>query len=76
LEAEAAFGLVLRELRKKQSLSQEKLALDAGLERNYISLLELGQNSASIKTIFKLIPALGVSAATFMEMVEAKIKNN
>ncbi|NOU24088.1 MAG: helix-turn-helix transcriptional regulator [Methylotenera sp.] len=76
MEAEVAFGLVLRELRKQQSLSQEALALKAGLERNYISLLELGQNSASIKTIFKLTPYLGVTATEFIGMVEAKILNN
>jgi transcriptional regulator with XRE-family HTH domain len=76
LEAEVAFGLVLRELRKKQNLSQEKLALDADLERNYVSLLELGQNSASIKTIFKLIPHLKVSASEFIGMVEAKLHSN
>lgn len=76
MEAEVAFGLVLRELRKQQNLSQEALALQAGLERNYISLLELGQNSASIKTIFKLTPVLGVSASTFLGMVEAKLSVN
>ncbi|MDP3311990.1 helix-turn-helix domain-containing protein [Lutibacter sp.] len=76
MEAEVAFGLVLRELRKKQSISQEKLALQAGLERNYISLLELGQNSASIKTIFKLTSVLEISASKFMEMVELKLQNS
>lgn len=76
MEAEVAFGLVLRELRKKQSLSQEKLALQAGLERNYISLLELGQNSASIKTIFKIAPILNISVSTLMEMVELKLQDS
>jgi transcriptional regulator with XRE-family HTH domain len=76
LEAEVAFGLVLRALRKQQSLSQEALALKAGLERNYISLLELGHNSASLKTIFKLTAILGISASDFMAMVEKKIHNN
>lgn len=75
MEAEVAFGLVLRELRKQQSLSQEKLAQDADLERNYISLLELGQNSASIKTLFKLAPVLGVTVSKFMEMVEEKLQD-
>lgn len=72
LEPEAAFGLVLRELRKRQKLSQEALAHEAGLERNYVSLLELGRNSASVKIIFKLAPALGLSVAEFMSLVETK----
>lgn len=64
--------MVLRELRRRKGLSQEGLAFDAELDRNYISLLELGRNSASVKTIFKLAPPLGVSVAEFMGMVEAK----
>lgn len=72
LEPEAAFGLVLRELRKRQKLSQEALAYEAGLERNYVSLLELGRNSASVKVIFKLAPALGLSVSEFMGLVEIK----
>ncbi len=74
MEPEEAFGIVLRELRTKHSLSQESLAHDAGLERNYISLLELGRNSASIKTLFKLTPILGVTATEFMRKVEAKLR--
>lgn len=74
MEPEEAFGQVLRELRKGQNLSQEALALESGVERNYVSLLELGRNSASVKMIFKLAPALGVSVAEFMGMVETKAK--
>jgi transcriptional regulator with XRE-family HTH domain len=37
-------------------------------------LLELGRNSASVKTIFKLAPALGISVAEFMGMVEIRAK--
>jgi transcriptional regulator with XRE-family HTH domain len=76
LEPEVAFGQVLRELRKSQGLSQETLAHDAGLERNYISLLELGRNSASVKTIFKLAPVLGVSISEFMLLVEQRSKKS
>jgi transcriptional regulator with XRE-family HTH domain len=74
VEPEIAFGQVLRELRKGRELSQETLALESGLERNYVSLLELGRNSASVKTIFKLAPALGISVGEFMAMVEARTK--
>lgn len=70
MEPEVAFGIVLRELRKQRELSQEALAHESGLERNYISLLELGRNSASVKTIFKLTPILGISASDFMGQVE------
>ena len=62
----------MRKLRLDRGLSQEGLAFDADLDRNYISLLELGRNSASVKTIFKLAPALGLSVTDFMGMVEIK----
>ena len=72
MEPEIAFGQVLRELRKGRDLSQETLALESGVERNYVSLLELGRNSASVKMIFKLAPALGISVAEFMALVETR----
>lgn len=76
MEPEVAFGIVLRQLRKQSGLSQESLAHAAGMERNYISLLELGRNSASVKMIFRISSALGVSVADFMALVEAKSKEN
>lgn len=74
MEPEVAFGLVLRELRKRQALSQEELAHKADLERNYVSLLELGRNSASVKTIFKLAQALDVTVSEFMSLVDAQYR--
>jgi len=75
LEVEKAFGIVLRELRQHKGWSQETLAFEAGMDRNYISLLELGRNSASVKVIFKLAPVLGVTVAEFMTQVETKFKS-
>jgi transcriptional regulator with XRE-family HTH domain len=74
LEPEVAFGIVLRKLRQRQALSQEALAHKADMERNYVSLLELGRNSASLKVIFKLAQALNVSVAELMKLVETKYR--
>ena len=73
MEPEIAFGQVLRELRKQRNLSQEALALEAGVERNYVSLLELCKNSASVKIIFKLATVLGIRPSEFMQMVETRM---
>jgi transcriptional regulator with XRE-family HTH domain len=47
LELGKAFGQVLLRRRKLAGLTQEQLGLDAGIERNYVSLLELGQHTPS-----------------------------
>lgn len=73
MEPEVAFGRVLKRLRKRLSLSQEALAHQAEIERNYVSLLELGRNSASVKIIFKIALALGVTVSEFMRLVEEEI---
>ena len=69
----SAFGLVLRELRKEQGLSQETLALEADLQRNYISLIERGINQPTITTIFKLAAALGVKPSAIVVRTEERI---
>jgi transcriptional regulator with XRE-family HTH domain len=69
-----AFGIVLRELRVKSGLSQESLSFAADLQRNYISLMELGHNQPTITTIFKLAIALGITPSELIKMVESEIK--
>lgn len=73
MQPEEAFGEVLRELRLARQLSQETLALEAGLQRNYVSLLERGKNSASIKTLFKLSPVLHVPVSRMVTEIEARM---
>lgn len=68
----AAFGLVLRDIRKLRGMSQEALALEADLQRNYISLIERGVNQPTITTIFKLAAALGVKPSEMIAKVEVE----
>lgn len=56
------FGRVVRELRLEARMSQERLGAVAGLQRNYISSLELGHKQPSLLTIFKLASALNLRA--------------
>ena len=71
---EASFGEVLRAARKQRGLSQEALALEAGVERNYISLIELGRNSPSIRILFKLCAVLGVTPSELLARVEEQMR--
>jgi transcriptional regulator with XRE-family HTH domain len=54
------FGAALRELRTQAGWSQERLADESGLTRNYISDLELGRKSPSLRSIARIAKALGV----------------
>ena len=65
-----AFGKVLRALRVERGLSQEALALEAGIQRNYVSLIERGVNQPTITIIFKLATALEMNPSQVVELVE------
>jgi transcriptional regulator with XRE-family HTH domain len=69
LELSKAFGRVLRRLRIQAGISQEKLGFDAQLERNFISLLELGGRQPSLNSVFKLSTALGIHPSKFMQLI-------
>lgn len=67
------FGSVLRRLRKDAGLSQEALGFEAELQRNYISLMELGRYQPTLATVFKLAYALKISPSVLVGQVEAAL---
>ena len=56
-----AFGRVLRKLRLQRDLSQEELALRAGLDRAYPSLLESGRRQPTLTVLIALAKALDIT---------------
>ena len=52
--------------RKKFGLSQEGLALKAGLDRTYISSIENKKRNVSIKTVEQIANALNVDICTLL----------
>ncbi len=68
-----AFGQALRNLRTKRKWSQTDLALRADVDRNYISLIELGRNSPSVRLLFRLCDALNISPADLLKEVEKRL---
>jgi transcriptional regulator with XRE-family HTH domain len=70
LSPEAAFGHVLRELRKSRSLSQDELGAKSGYHRTYIGLLERGEKSPSLRTLFNLAKTLEVSPSAIVKDTE------
>ena len=67
---EKTFGQVLQQLRKERGLSQEELGFESGYHRTYISLLERGKKSPSLKTIFKLAKALDVEPSEILVQMQ------
>jgi transcriptional regulator with XRE-family HTH domain len=59
-EVKKAFGARLRQLRKAQKLSQEGVALKAGLDRSYVGQIERGESNLSLVNIRRIADALGV----------------
>ena len=55
-----AFGKTLKTFRTSAGFSQTDLAQMAGLDRTFISLLELGKRQPTITTIYKLAESLNV----------------
>lgn len=54
-------GRKLRKLRKARGLSQEQLALKAGLDRSFIGKVERGEKNISIENVERLAKTLKVS---------------
>ncbi|WP_280359853.1 helix-turn-helix transcriptional regulator [Pseudomonas sp. BN606] len=65
-----AFGKALRLRRKEAGLTQEQLAHEAEVQRNYVSLLERGINQPTLTIIFKLAAALDCTPSALVEDVE------
>jgi transcriptional regulator with XRE-family HTH domain len=67
----AAFGDALRELRSERAMSQEAVALEAGLNRGYYSGIERGVRNVALANIVKIAGALGVPASEIHVRAEA-----
>lgn len=59
-------GYEQEKYRIAQQLTQEALAFTSGLDRTYISLLELGRRSPTLNTLVVLSNALGVTLTSLL----------
>ena len=65
-QSTAAIGDYLREIRTAEGLSQEALAVKAGLDRKTVNRIENGLFSPSIDTLVRLCQILGKDAGVFL----------
>ncbi|WP_394682222.1 helix-turn-helix domain-containing protein [uncultured Comamonas sp.] len=69
-----ALGQALRKLRTERGWSQAELALRVQMDRNYLSLIELGRNSPSVRMLMRLCAALDVKAADVLIDVDRRMQ--
>ena len=74
MEPDQAFGQALRSLLTKRKWTQTDLALRADVDRNYVSLIELGRNSPSVRLMFRLCDALDITPSDMLKDVERRIR--
>jgi transcriptional regulator with XRE-family HTH domain len=60
------FGAHLQRVRTSRDLTQEQLAVKAGLSRIYVAKLELGQHDPALSTLVRLAKVLRVSVTELL----------
>lgn len=69
-----SFGMRLVEVRKAKGLSQEKLALESGIARSYLSGVERGLRNIALINIHKLANTLDVAPSVLLEPPQSNIE--
>ncbi len=60
-------GAVIRKKREALGISQEALAANIGIHRNYIGSIERGERQFSIDILLKIAPGLKTKASALLE---------
>lgn len=71
-----ALGTTIQSYRTKREWSQEYLAEMTGLHRTYISQLERGLKSPSIRVLNRITNAFEISISDFMKDIEESLNAN
>lgn len=50
------------------------MALRADVDRNYVSLIELGRNSPSVRMLYRLCDALDITPSDLLKDVERRMR--
>lgn len=65
-EVKADIAVNLKNIRKSQNIAQEKLALEAGVDRTVVSKIERVIGNPSLEVLLRLANRLGVSVADLL----------
>lgn len=70
MKAQEQLGMRIRFLRQQRRWSQEDLALNANINKNYISDLENGRRNPSLEILERIASTFGISLAELFKGVE------
>jgi transcriptional regulator with XRE-family HTH domain len=73
---EVCFGQNVRDTRKKQQISQENLALIAGIDRSYMSRVERGIVSITLQKAYVIAQALQCDVKDLLPTMEQLSSSN
>jgi CheY-like chemotaxis protein len=68
-----ALGNAIRQRRKSLGLTLAQMAQRTGVSLGYLSQIELGKNSASIETLYRISLGLGIKMSDLFQTVQASI---
>lgn len=64
---------MLRDIRRERGISQEELAFDCDFDRTFISLLERGVRSPTLRTIVRLSEQLSIKPSKVIRLMETAL---
>ena len=67
-------GEVIRTLRRRRGISQEVLSGMAGISRSHLSMIETGEKSANVDTLWRIAGALDMKLSDLLRLVEERDK--
>ena len=67
-------GEVIRTLRRRRGISQEVLSGMAGISRSHLSMIETGEKSANVDTLWRIAGALDMKLSDLVRLVEERDK--
>ena len=75
-DLEVTVGRVLASRRRRANLTQEAVAEACGLHATYVSQLERGLKSPTLRVLFRLADAVGISPSAFVRAVERDLSRH
>ena len=71
MKAQEQLGMRIKYLRQKLHWSQEDLALNANINKNYISDLENGRRNPSLEILERIASAFNITLAELFKGIES-----